>query len=117
MPADDRINYVELPAADLDAAERFYSSAFGWTFADYGPEYRAFHDGAFDGGFYRAPLRSHAAEGAALIVLFSGDLEGSLKRVQDAGGELLKEIFSFPGGRRFHFADPNGNELAIWSDR
>ncbi|MHC4893950.1 MAG: VOC family protein [Planctomycetota bacterium] len=116
MSNHHRINYVELPAADLDAAQRFYESAFGWTFVDYGPEYRAFNDGSLDGGFYRAPLQSRAEQGGALIVLYSGDLEASLETVLTAGATLVKEIFSFPGGRRFQFADPNGNELAIWSD-
>lgn len=117
MSNHHRINYVELPAADLDAAQRFYEAAFGWTFVDYGPEYRAFNDGALDGGFYRAPLQSRSESGAALIVLYSSDLEASLETVLGAGATLVKEIFSFPGGRRFQFADPNGNELAVWSDR
>jgi len=117
MSNHHRINYVELPAADLDAAQRFYEAAFGWTFVDYGPEYRAFNDGALDGGFYRAPLQSRSEGGAALVVLYSSDLEASLETVLAAGATLVKEIFSFPGGRRFQFADPNGNELAIWTDR
>ncbi len=112
-----KINYLELPARDLDAVRDFYSTVFGWTFTDYGPDYRAFNDGFIDGGFYRAPLASKASEGGVLIVFYAEDLEGVLEEVLAAGGVLVKEIFSFPGGRRFHFADPAGNELAVWSDR
>lgn len=116
MPADRKINYLELPAADLDATAEFYSGAFGWTFVDYGPEYRAFNDGFIDGGFYKSNQSSTTDNGAALIVLFAEDLEAILTAVTDNGGKILKDIFSFPGGRRFHFADPNGNELAVWTD-
>jgi len=111
-----RINYVELPARDLDAAQRFYEAAFGWSFTDYGPEYRAFSDGSLDGGFYRADKSASRDAGSALIVLYAGDLEAARERVLAHGATLVQDIFGFPGGRRFHFADPNGNELAVWSD-
>lgn len=117
MPTDQKINYLELPARDLDAIQRFYEGAFGWTFIDYGPEYRAFNDGFIDGGFRRADASSSTANGAALIVLYATDLERTRDKVKGNGGEIIKDIFSFPGGRRFHFADPNGNELAVWSDQ
>lgn len=116
MPENLRINYVELPARDLDAAQAFYEAAFGWSFTDYGPTYRAFNDGAFDGGFYRADLASSTAAGAALVVLYARDLEAAREAVVRHGGTVVRDIFSFPGGRRFHFTDPNGNELAVWSD-
>ena len=90
---------------------------FGWTFEDYGDCYCAFSDGSMDGGFYRSPLRSDSSQGAALVVLYAEDLEATLGRLTGAGGDLCKPIFSFPGGRRFHFLDPNRNELAVWSDR
>lgn len=117
MPADRTINYLELPARDLDAVQAFYESAFDWTFTDYGPDYRAFNDGTIDGGFYRAESRSSTSNGAALIVLYAEDLESVEATVRACGGDVVKEPFPFPGGRRFHFADPNGNELAVWSDR
>jgi len=117
MPEDRRINYLELPARDLDAVQEFYAKAFGWTFVAYGPEYRAFNDGATDGGFFKADKQSRQEEGAALIVLYATDLEKTRDTVLGSGGTLVKEMFSFPGGRRFHFADPNGNELAVWSDK
>lgn len=117
MTTDRRINYVELSAADLDAIEAFYSGAFGWKFVDYGPEYRAFNDGAFDGGFRKADLRSRTETGGALIVLYADDLEAVEADVREHGGEINEAIFAFPGGRRFHFLDPHGNELAVWSDK
>lgn len=117
MPADRKIDYLELPARDLDAVQAFYERTFGWTFTDYGPDYRAFSDGRLDGGFYRADLQTETANGAVLVVLYAEDLEQARERVRAAGGRLVKDIFSFPGGRRFQFTDPNGNELAVWSDR
>jgi predicted enzyme related to lactoylglutathione lyase len=116
MPNDQKINYLELPANDLDAVQAFYAGAFGWTFVDYGPEYRAFNDGFVDGGFYKSSATSTTDKGAALIVLYANDLEQTKETVVHNGGAIVKDIFSFPGGRRFHFADPHGNELAVWSD-
>jgi predicted enzyme related to lactoylglutathione lyase len=115
MPSDQKIDYLELPAKDFDSVQAFYSAAFGWTFTDYGPEYRAFNDGKIDGGFYLSELHSSTATGAALIVLYADDLEATRDQVIASGGKIVKEIFSFPGGRRFHFADPHANELAVWS--
>lgn len=112
---DRRINYVEFPARDLEAVQAFYEKAFGWSFTSYGPEYVAFNDGAFDGGFFKAPLRSSTKDGGALVVLYADALEDTRDRVVACGGSICKEIFSFPGGRRFHFEDPAGNELAVWS--
>ena len=116
MSNDRRINYVEFFASDLDATEAFYSQVFGWTFVDYGPEYRAFNDGALDGGFARGDGKSRTAQGGALIILSADDLEATRDRVVAHGGAIHQDIFSFPGGRRFHFLDPNGNELAVWSE-
>ena len=117
MPADRKIDYIELPARDLQLAKAFYGSVFGWQFVDYGPEYCAFNDGRLDGGFYQANLNATTANGSVLVVLYADDLEATLARVREGGGCIVKEIFSFPGGRRFQFADPNGNELAVWSER
>ncbi|HET6603151.1 MAG TPA: VOC family protein [Xanthomonadaceae bacterium] len=117
MQTDQKIDYLELPARDFDAVQRFYEQAFGWTFVDYGPAYRAFSDGKIEGGFRHADARSTTANGGALIVLYAVDLEATRERVLASGGTLLLDIFAFPGGRRFHFADPNGNELAVWSDK
>jgi len=116
MSHNERINYVELPARDPQAAQAFYGDVFGWTFESYGPDYLAFNDGAMNGGFYRADLSSDSTRGGALIVLFSDDLEATQARVEQHGGSIVKPIFTFPGGRRFHFTDPNGNELAVWGN-
>jgi predicted enzyme related to lactoylglutathione lyase len=108
-----QINYIEFPATNLPAVKDFYSKAFGWEFIDYGPDYAAFNDGQLDGGFTTAAT---AAKPGALVILFSEDLEGSLQTIKSLGGEISKPIFDFPGGRRFHFLDPSGNELAVWSE-
>jgi predicted enzyme related to lactoylglutathione lyase len=113
---DQKIDYVEFPAADFDAVQAFYEKAFNWTFVDYGPEYRAFNDGKLDGGFRKADLKSTSATGGALIVLYAKDLEATRDKVIASGGDVILDIFSFPGGRRFQFTDPHGNELAVWSD-
>jgi predicted enzyme related to lactoylglutathione lyase len=117
MPSDRKIDYIELPTADLDAVQTFYENTFDWSFTDFGPGYRAFSDGNMNGGFFRSDLRSSTADGAALVILYAEDLEAIRERVVANKGVIVKDIFSFPGGRRFHFADPHGNELAVWSDR
>jgi len=117
MPSDMKIDYIELPATDFDAVEAFYKAVFSWTFEDYGPEYRAFSDGRIDGGFYRSELKSMADNGSALVIFYAEDLEKVLETVKSAGGSIVKPIFSFPGGRRFQFTDPAGNELAVWSEK
>lgn len=116
MNAHEKINYVELPANDMEETKRFFGEAFGWKFTDYGPEYIAFSNEGLDGGFYRSEKSSSTSNGAALIVFYSEDLESTLAKVEAAGGEVVRSIFDFPGGRRFHFSDPNGNEFAVWSD-
>jgi len=114
MTVDGRIDYVEFPATDIAKTRSFYQGLFGWTFEDYGPDYTSFGDGRLAGGFAK---RDRAEAGAPLIVLYAADLEGFEAKVRAAGGAIVKPIFSFPGGRRFHFTDPNGNELSIWSDK
>lgn len=115
MPDNLKIDYLELPADDFAAVRVFYESAFAWTFTEYGPDYLAFSDGKMDGGFYRSELLSTQAGGAVLIVLYADDLEQTREKIVECGGRISKDIFSFPGGRRFHFLDPHGNELAVWS--
>ncbi len=117
MPTDQIIDYVEIPARDFDAVQEFYEKTFGWKFTDFGENYRAFTDGKLDGGFYKSDNKSSTENGAALIVLYAVDLEKTQDKVISNGGKIVKEIFSFPGGRRFHFLDPSGNELAVWSDK
>jgi len=112
-----KIDYVEFPAFDLEQIKTFYTMTFGWTFQDFGSEYCAFNDGNIDGGFFHSELSSNTSNGAALIVLYSDNLESTRDLIEKNGGDILKKIFTFPGGRRFHFKDPVGNELAVWSDK
>ena len=117
MGRDRKIDYVEFPASDFDAIQSFYEAAFGWIFTDYGPEYRAFSDGRLNGGFYHSEHQSKTSSGAALVIIYANDLEKTRDTVVANGGTIIKDIFSFPGGRRFQFDDPNGNELAVWSEK
>jgi len=117
MYEHEKINYVEFPSRNLKETKRFFSEVFGWSFTDYGPDYAAFAGEGLDGGFYHAPLEARTGNGSALIVFYSRDLEGTLQRVKEGGGQIIKPIFAFPGGRRFHFAEPCGNEFAVWSDQ
>lgn len=108
-----QMDYVEFPATDIEATKQFYSSVFGWSFTDYGPNYTSFHDGRIAGGF---TMSAKPVRGGALVVLYAKALEEAQQKVVAAGGKVVIEPFEFPGGRRFHFTDPNGNELAVWSD-
>ncbi len=117
MKTNGKIDYIEMPARDMNATKRFFAEAFGWAFKDYGPEYTAFINAGLDGGFYKSDMAAQTENGSVLVILYSSDLEAALKKVEHAGGKIIKPIFSFPGGRRFHFTDPSGNEYAVWSDR
>ena len=113
MNKQHSINYVELTSNDLVATKEFYSIAFGWTFTDWGETYSAIDNAGLDGGFELGEPKP----GTILVILYSEDLIRSLHAVQSAGGKIVTEPFNFPGGRRFHFSDPSGNELAVWSDK
>ncbi len=117
MTNHEKINYVELPAKNLKATKAFFSQVFGWSFEDFGPEYCAFSNQGFNGGFYLSKLSSSTDKGAALLVFYSEDLEATQSRIKKAGGVIVKPVFAFPGGRRFHFTEPSGNEFAVWSDK
>jgi predicted enzyme related to lactoylglutathione lyase len=110
-PHDKGVDYVEFAAPDFGPMKAFYGAVFGREFTDYGPEYCAFEDGRLAGGF----RKGDPAGGTSLVLLFAHDLEGVQDAVRAAGGTITQEIFSFPGGRRFHFRDPVGNALAVWS--
>ena len=111
---ENGVIYIEFPGTDLPALKQFYSQAFAWTFTDSGPGYTCFHGGAVAGGF-TTDAKPAGAQGA-LVVLHNLDLEASRERVVQAGGKIVQEIFAYPGGRRFHFADPSGNVLAVCSE-
>ena len=111
---DKRVDYVEFSVTDLEAAKAFYSAVFGWKFQDWGPDYASFEDGRLAGGFH---LSEEVSRGGPLVIIYAVDLEAIEASVRTNGGTIAKEIFSFPGGRRFHFTDPSGNELAVCSDK
>jgi uncharacterized protein len=115
MSRDRCIDYIEFPATDIAATKEFYGAVFGWDFVDYGPEYTSFRDARIGGGFTLSGA-APVASGGPLVVIFVEDLLAAEQRVRDAGGRISKEIFSFPGGSRFHFRDPSGNELAVWHE-
>jgi uncharacterized protein len=110
---DAKMDYIELPAKDLIKTKAFYKQVFGWKFTDYGPDYTSFEDGRLAGGFTKD---RQVVSGGPLIVIYGHDLSATECKVVEAGGKISRETFSFPGGRRFHFTDPNGNELAVWSE-
>lgn len=111
---NNHIDYVEFKAADLEKVKSFYNQLFGWKFKDYGPTYTSFSESGIAGGFEKTdgPIAN-----GALVVLYHEDLDTLKSGIIKHGGEISKDIFSFPGGKRFHFKDPSGNELAVWSDK
>jgi predicted enzyme related to lactoylglutathione lyase len=111
---DRQVDYVEIPVTDVAAAKTFYQKVFQWPFTDYGADYTSFADGRLTGGLRKVERR---AGSGVLVVLYAKDLDATRARIVSAGGKIVQETHEFPGGRRFHFADPSGNELAVWSDR
>jgi predicted enzyme related to lactoylglutathione lyase len=116
MNKHEKINYVEFPARNIEATKDFFTKAFDWSFVDYGPEYTTFSNEGINGGFFKSKLSTSTEHGSALIVFYSKELEKTQTKIEDSGGLIIKPIFSFPGGRRFHFRDPSGNEYAVWSN-
>ena len=114
MRANNRIDYVEIPVTDLKKTREFFTSLFGWSFQEWGDEYMSFNDGRLDGGFRHS--EEPAPSTGVLLVFYSEDLERDVERVKDLGGTISQDIFSFPGGRRFHFVDPVGTEFAMWAE-
>ncbi len=116
MPVHEKLDYVEYPAKDLKANKIFFETAFGWSFVDYGPDYPVFSGQGLDGGFFTSDKAASADNGSALLVFYSKHLEETLSKVEAAGGKIVKPIFAFPGGRRFHFTEPSGSEFAVWAE-
>jgi predicted enzyme related to lactoylglutathione lyase len=114
---EKQVDYIEIPVTDVGAAKRFYGEVFGWPFEDWGPNYASFHDGRLAGGFRQVEVGETVRPGGPLVVIYAADLPDMEARVQRAGGAVVKPTFEFPGGKRFHFTDPAGHELAVWSDR
>jgi predicted enzyme related to lactoylglutathione lyase len=107
------INYIEFASKDIDASRTFFRNAFGWSFTDYGPSYTAFNEAGIDGGI----AESGEPAAAPLVILYADDLDGAEKAMLAAGGKIVVPQYDFPGGRRFHFREPGGNVLAVWSSR
>ncbi len=116
MRQHEKLNYVEFAAKDLVATKSFFSMVFGWEFEDFGPDYIAFADQGLDGGFYKADACSQTSNGSALLVFYSANIQETLEKVILNGGEIVRPIFDFPRGCRFHFTEPSGNEFAVWSE-
>jgi hypothetical protein len=115
-----RIDYVEFNVGDIARSRAFYGAAFGWSFKDYGPSYCEFSDGRLTGGFALADKDGAGDPARAmgpLVILYAADLTDTQRRLEDAGASIVKPTYSFPGGRRFHFADADGYVLAVWSDK
>ena len=110
-----QMDYIEFPATDIAATKRFYNHVFGWQFKDWGPGYASFNDGRLGGGFNNETKPASIGSGT-LVVIYATSLDDIRRKVIEAGGRIVREAFEFPGGRRLHFADPNGNELAVWSE-
>ncbi len=111
---NNHIDYIEFKATDLRLIKDFYSNTFGWKFTDYGPSYTSFSASGVSGGFEKT---EDVIVNGVLVVLYHKDLKTVKLRVLENGGEIVEDIFSFPGGKRFHFKDPSGNELAVWSEK
>ena len=111
-PNDRQIDYIEFRVRDIEKTKAFYGRVFSWTFTDYGPEYCEFRDGRLSGGF---TTDAAPKPGGPLVVLYGDDLPALAEAIRHAGGKTAKAIFDFPGGQRFHFVDPNGYELAVWT--
>jgi hypothetical protein len=117
QPTQNAIDYIEMPSADLAKTKQFFSALFGWTFEDYGPDYIAFDDGRIAGGFFTAGEIWSSAAACPLVVFYTSELEMMRADVVRLGGEMTRDIFEFPGGRRFHFGAPGTGEFALWTDK
>ena len=116
MPNHGKLDYVEFATRDIKSTQQFFESAFAWSFNSFGEDYIAFSNEGMDGGFFSADSVAASDRGAPLLIFYSENLEATQTKITEAGGTIVREIFDFPGGRRFHFSEPGGNELAVWSD-
>lgn len=116
MNQHEKLNYVEFAAKDLESTKAFFSKVFGWSFVDYGSEYIAFSNEGLDGGFFKADLSSKTSNGGALLIFYSAEIKTTLDKIEAHGGKVIRPIYDFPGGCRFHFVEPSGNEFAVWSE-
>ena len=117
MSIHHKINYIEIPSKNLTTTKEFFGQVFGWQFIDYGPEYVAITDSGIDGGFFYSQQVVSQDKGSVLVVIYSDNLTATQAKIESHNGKIVQTIFAFPGGRRFHFTDPNGNEYVVWSDK
>ncbi len=117
MTNHHKINYIEIPVKNISASKTFFNQVFGWEYVDYGPDYVAISNAGIDGGMFLSDSTVSTATGSVLVVLYSNNLEQTQLLIEQNGGKVLVPIFDFPGGRRFHFSDTNGNEYAVWSEQ
>jgi len=115
---DRRINYIEFTSTDVARSKQFYATAFDWSFQDWGPDYISFSapQAGIDGGFRTGAVKDSSHEDGPLVVLYAADLAATEAAIVAAGGTIAVPTFTFPGGRRFHFNDGAGNQLAVWSE-
>ncbi|PKL45516.1 MAG: hypothetical protein CVV41_00535 [Candidatus Riflebacteria bacterium HGW-Riflebacteria-1] len=116
MKTENMIDYIEIPTSDIEQTRKFFGALLGWKFEDFGPAYSCFDDGRMKGGFFESEKRLSTANGSILLVFYTSNLESACEKVCRLGGKISKEIFTFPGGRRFHFTEPCGNEFAFWTE-
>ncbi|BCG20214.1 TPA: VOC family protein [Vibrio alginolyticus] len=116
MHQHEKLNYVEFGSTNVSATKQFFERAFDWSFTDYGPEYSVFSGQGLDGGFFKSEFINQTANGGALLVFYSSDIQATQTKVEQHGGKIIRPIFEFPGGCRFHFTEPSGNEFAVWSE-
>ena len=116
-PKPNAVDYVEIPSKDVRKSKAFFEALVGWKFTEYGPDYFGFEDGRLSGGFYTADKVSSVAAGGALVIIYTEDLERSREEARKLGATITRDIFSFPGGRRFHFSEPGGSEFSFWTDK
>ena len=114
MEHHNQITYIEIPVGNIADTKAFFTRVFGWQFTDQNGQYTCFHGAGVSGGFYQNPQTFTLAKGTPLLVIFSDNLSSTENEIRDAGGEISKNTFDFPGGKRFHFIDPNGNEFGVW---
>ena len=117
QPLQNSIDYIEMPSTDLAATRRFFAALWGWKFEDYGPDYVAFDDGRIAGGFFSAEEIWSSTAACPLVVFYTSELEMTRADIVRLGSEMTRDIFDFPGGRRFHFRAPGTGEFAVWSDK
>jgi len=116
MANHEKLNYVEFGSFDISATKHFFNEVFGWEFVDYGPDYASFSDQGLDGGFFKSEKASSTETGGALLVFYSKDIKATQTKVENSAGSIKQPVFEFPGGCRFHFLEPGGNEFAVWSE-